>query len=126
MPTDRSRLGSSGERLAQEYLGGAGYEILETNYRCQWGEVDIITRDGDSLVFVEVRTRRSTSFGTPEESITKEKAQRLIATAETYLDEHQSSAAQWRIDFISVEMDHRGRLKPLRHVKNAVEGPSSP
>ncbi len=126
MPTDRSRLGSRGERLAQEHLGNAGYQIVETNYRCQWGEVDIIARDDDFLVFVEVRTRRGTSFGTPEESITKEKAQRLIATAETYLDEHQASAAQWRIDFISVEMDHQGRLKPLRHIKNAVEGPSTP
>ena len=58
MPTDRSRLGSRGERLAQEHIGNAGYQIVETNYRCQWGEVDIIARDDYSLVFVETKNPR--------------------------------------------------------------------
>ncbi len=123
MPTGRSRLGSLGERRALEYLGGAGYRIIETNYRCRWGEVDIVARNGDFLVFVEVKTRRSHSYGSPEESVTKAKAQRLIAAAETYLEERQTPAAQWRIDLVSVEMDRGGRVKALRHLQNAIEGP---
>ena len=68
-----------------------------------------------------MKTRRSTSFGVPEESITSAKAEKLIATAETYLEEHDLSNSHWRIDLISVEMDRTGRVLPLRHLKNAVE-----
>ncbi len=114
-----------GEGLARDHLLANGYAILETNYRCQWGEVDIIARDEDCLVFVEVRTRRGASYGTPEESITKEKSQRLIDTAQSYLEERQISEQHWRIDLVSVELDRKGRLEPLRHIKNAVEEPSS-
>ena len=126
MPTRRSRLGSRGEDLARGYLSEKGYAILETNYRCQWGEVDIIARDGQCLVFVEVRTRRGGAYGTPEESITREKAQRLIATAQSYLEERNIPGREWRIDLVSVELDQRGRLEPLRHIQNAVEEASSP
>ena len=72
MPTARSRLGALGEGVAGEYLEAKGYEIVATNYRCQWGEVDIIARDGDCLAFVEVRTRRSQEFGAPEESLSSQ------------------------------------------------------
>ena len=126
MPTGRSRLGSMGERIARQYLEQTGCRILETNFRCRWGEVDIIAQQDDLLLFVEVKTRRDNTFGIPEESITKAKTLRLIATAETYLDQNHALDSHWRIDLISVEMDRRGKLLPLRHLKNAVERPSPP
>ncbi len=121
MPTSRSRLGELGERLARQHLVKRGCQILHTNYRCQWGEVDVVAREGDTILFVEVKTRRSSSFGTPEEAITPAKAERLITTAETYLDEHNIADKHWRIDLISVELDRMGRVLPLRHLEDAVE-----
>ena len=123
VPSPRSRLGGLGERLAQRFLRSRGCRILDTNYRCRWGEVDIVAQFQDTILFVEVKTRRTSSYGAPEEAITPAKVQRLIATAETYLEEHDSSHSHWRIDLISVEMDRTGRVLPLRHLKNAVERP---
>lgn len=121
MPSSKSRLGESGERLARRRLLELGYEILDTNYRCRWGEVDIVARLNDAIVFVEVKNRRTSSFGQPEEAITDAKAERLIATAETYLEEHDLSNSHWRIDLISVQIDRNGRVLPLRHLENALE-----
>lgn len=121
MPSSLSHLGDLGERLARQHLLKLGCRILHSNYRCQWGEVDIVARHGDTILFVEVKTRRSTSFGVPEESITPAKTEKLIATAETYLEEHDLADYHWRIDLISVVMDRTGRVLPLRHMENAVE-----
>lgn len=67
---------------------------METNYRCRWGEVDIVAMDGDELVFVEVRTRSGGQFGTPEESITPSKRQRLVATAQYYLQQNAENSLE--------------------------------
>ncbi len=69
----------------RRHLEGKGYSITATNYRSRWGEVGIVARLGDEHIFVEVKTRRGSPFGTPEESITATKSQRLIATAQNYL-----------------------------------------
>ena len=82
MSTPRIRLGNRGEQLARQYLQEQGYRILATNYRCSWGEIDIVAQEESEIVFVEVRTRRSAEFGTPEESLTPAKAQHLIASAQ--------------------------------------------
>ena len=121
MPTSRTRLGELGERLARQHLIDRGCRILDVNYRSQWGEVDIIAQLDDAILFVEVKTRRSAAFGIPEEAITPAKAERLIATAETYLDEQDLADSHWRIDLISVELDRMGRVLPLRHLENALE-----
>ena len=83
--------------------------------------MDIIAQQGETIIFVEVKTRRPSAFGAPEQQISSAKAKRLIATAETYLDEHDVSESHWRIDLISVELDRTGRVLPLRHLENAVE-----
>lgn len=114
------RLGRWGEDLAGRFLHDAGFQILETNYRCARGEVDIVAQDGDDVVFVEVRTRRGSEFGTPEESVTAAKAQRLIATAEHYLQE-KSGETSWRIDLVSIRLDRSGRLEDINHLRHAVE-----
>ena len=67
--------------MAGRFLQEKAYRLLDANYRCRWGEVDIVAQEGDELVFVEVRTRRGAEYGTPEESVTAAKSRRLIATA---------------------------------------------
>jgi len=83
--------------------------------------VDLVAREGDTLVFVEVRTKRGTEFGEPEESITRRKAQRMMLTAQAFLEERDLQQSSWRIDLVSVPMDSRGRLSPLRHFQHVVE-----
>ena len=121
MPSARSRLGARGESIAREHLERNGYGVLATNFRCQWGEIDIVARTQDCLVFVEVRTRRTASYGTPEESLSDRKRVRLIATAEAYLQSHPESPEEWRIDLISVRMGEAGVLPRIDHIENAIE-----
>lgn len=116
------RLGQLGEQLAAERLEEQGYVICERNYRCAVGEIDIVALDGECLAFVEVRTRKSKRFGSPEESITAAKKQKLIEVAETYLQEHESLPLDWRIDVVSIQLSRRGSLERLELIKNAVEG----
>ena len=122
MPTARSRRGTRGERIAREHLEAKGYKTIATNFRCQWGEVDIVSQQGPCLVFVEVRTRTNPSqFGTPEESISKQKRDRLVATAETYIQDLPTPPEEWRIDLVSVRLDGLGGVEQVRHLENAVE-----
>ena len=86
MTTPRGRLGKWGESHARSYLEAKGYTVLATNYRCRWGEVDIVAYHSEDIVFIEVRTRRGVAFGVPEESVTAAKSQRLVATAQYYLE----------------------------------------
>lgn len=122
VPDPRPGLGRRGELLAKRHLEETGYEILEANFRTRLGEIDLVARRDDCLVFVEVRTRRGGSLGTPEESMTAKKREHLIAAAQEYLQSRGVEESQWRIDFIAVEMDGRGRLRRVEHVVNAVEG----
>ena len=121
MTTHRIRLGKWGEGVAGRFLQEKGYVLLETNYRCRWGEVDIVAQEGDDLVFVEVRTRRGVQYGTPEESITAAKARRLVATAQEYLQEHGQDHAGWRIDLIAIRLDGDRRVPDIAHLRYAVQ-----
>lgn len=125
MTSPRGRLGQWGENQARLHLEARGYTILAANYRCRWGEVDLVAEQGGELVFVEVKTRRGSDFGTPEESITPAKAQRLTATAQDYLQTqtHTEATANtpWRIDLISLQLDKTGKLERVSHLEHAVE-----
>jgi putative endonuclease len=121
MPTPRTRLGDWGEQVAQRFLADKGYRILGTKYRCAHGEIDIIARDGDELVFVEVRTRRQSGYGQPEESITAAKAQRLMKTGYDYLQAQELESASWRIDLVGVNVTQRRKLDRIYHILYAVE-----
>jgi len=118
------QVGGVGERLARSHLEARGYRIVEANYRCRWGEIDLIAREGPVWVFVEVRTRRSVAFGIPEESLTESKARRLMLTAQDYLRRQAaaSSEAQWRIDLIAIRLGRGQRVLDVRHLENIVEG----
>jgi putative endonuclease len=114
----RKQIGRQGEEIAVSYLANKGYKIIQRNWRCQAGELDIIVEDGNSLVFVEVRTRRGNRFGTPEESITPAKQARLIELAETYLQETSTTRRAWRIDVVAVQLG--SGLPQVNHLENAV------
>ena len=126
MPNARGQLGARGERIAREHLESKGYLILDTNFRCLWGEIDIVAQDEECLVFVEVRTRKSVEYGAPEESLSRRKRGRLIATAETYIQDHPKQSypglqEQWRIDLIAVRVDSRGAVSRVYHIENAIQ-----
>ncbi|MDP3047051.1 MAG: YraN family protein [Chloroflexota bacterium] len=124
MQTPRQGLGAAGERLAVEHLRRRGYRILDTNWRDPvLGELDIVAQDGDCLVFVEVRTRRGDLFGSPEESMTARKQQRLVSLAQAWLQANRPDDPEprWRIDLVAVQMDSAGRLQRLEVVQDVVE-----
>ena len=116
----RREVGALGESLASDLLRDRGYRILQTNYRCRQGEIDIVAQQGECLVFVEVRTKKSPAFGTPEESVTPVKRDKLISLASTYLQGLESPPASWRIDVVAVELTPDNMVSRLEHIENAV------
>ena len=121
MADPRRRIGQRGEDYAASRLAAQGYTVLARNWRCRAGELDLVAEKDGALVFVEVRTRRGDRLGTPEESITPAKRARLIATAQTYLDEHGQTDRDWRIDVVAVEIGLRGEVKRCEVFENAIE-----
>jgi len=109
----RVKLGRRGEELAVAELTRCGYEIVARNWRCQVGEVDVVARRNEAWTFFEVRTRRGREFGTPEESLTPAKQQRMIDVALTYLAEHDLNDVDWRVGLVAVEMNRAGQLLRL-------------
>ena len=120
MPNARRALGQLGEEMAVRHLQRLGYVILARNYRSPEGEVDIIARDGPRLAFVEVRARRGTAYGTPEESVTSRKQARLATVARSYLQEQGCVDVDWGIDVVAVEFTPRGALQRIELIRNAV------
>ncbi|MFC1927522.1 YraN family protein [Chloroflexota bacterium] len=118
---DRQEVGKLGEKAAQRFLRKRGYRIRETGFRCRRGEIDIIAQKKDCLIFVEVRTKSNLDFGTPEESITQAKKERLIGSALTYATTHQNIPSLWRIDVVAIELDERGKAKRIELIENAIE-----
>jgi putative endonuclease len=115
----RSVTGQVGERVAAAHLERTGHRIVERNYRCTYGEIDLVAEEGSEIAFVEVRTRTGSAFGSPEESITWPKRQRMTRCALAYLAERQIKLRSWRIDVISVELD-RGRVARVEHYRHAL------
>jgi putative endonuclease len=116
----RRALGQLGEDLATQHLQGLGYVVLERNYRCEYGEVDIVAQDHGRLAFVEVRARRSDAFGTPEDSVTPRKQQRLAKVARNYLEEKGLHDVSWGIDVVAVEFTPAGVLQRIDLLRDAV------
>lgn len=105
--------------MVAERLAALGMRILRRNYRTRHGEADIVADDEGELVFVEVKTRRSSSYGMPEESITPAKARRMVMAAQSFLEEVGHSP-DWRIDVAIVELGGRGQVRRVHLHKNAV------
>ena len=112
MTDTRVRLGRRGEDLAIQDLVRRGFEIVARNWHCQIGEVDIVARRDEIWTMFEVRARRGQAYGTPEESVTPTKMERMADVARAYLAEHDVNEHEvdWRIGMVAVEMDKAGRL----------------
>ena len=95
-------LGGHGERIAAAYLTDAGLRILDRNWRCRDGELDLVAREGHALVFCEVKTRRATGFGHPVEAVTPDKQRRLRVLAQRWLAAHDEHAPDLRFDVVGV------------------------
>jgi putative endonuclease len=120
MSTVKQELGKLGESLACKYLEKKGYKIIERNYHTKNGEIDIIALDGEILVFVEVKTRTSQLFGSPEEAIDCQKYDKLAQTAEFYFIERSIPEQIYRIDSIGIEIDEKDKKVKVRHEKDLV------
>jgi putative endonuclease len=123
----RKMLGDLGERLAAGKLEALGYKLIETNWRCEIGELDAVAWHEQCLVFIEVRTRRGNGAGSPEDSLTVVKQQRLQRLVEAYLDSHSALLDErgqfppCRIDLAAVEFSVDGRLLRLQIRQNVIE-----
>ena len=120
--TARQGLGRTGERLAAEELSRRGYHILEKNFRCSYGEIDLVAEDAQDLIFVEVKTRRGSAYGLPEEAVTLRKQRKIVQVASYYLDLHTCSERSWRIDVVAVQLDRGGKPEEIRVYQHAVTG----
>jgi putative endonuclease len=128
----RQRLGRWGESLADDYLRERGYVIVARNFRTPYGEIDLVAcqevydpgaDSGSSMVmvFVEVKTRASGTFGYPEESITARKREHLLASAQAYIQQHPDAPGDWRIDVIAIRRYKSGKAPSIVHFENAVQ-----
>ncbi len=120
-PDNRST-GSRGEEIAASFLGQQGYRILERNFRCKGGELDIVARaPGErSLVFVEVKTRRDRSYGPPQLAVTPFKQRQISKAALTWLSRNHLHDSQARFDVIAILLEDGGRHS-IEHIVNAFE-----
>ncbi len=119
--TARQVLGTAGEGLARRYLEQRGYRFVAANWRRPYGELDLIMRDGNVLVFVEVKTRRGERHVTAEESLTAAQARRLLLGAQSFLAQRADLAGLfWRIDLVAVTLTPTGAVARLTHIVDAV------
>ena len=118
--TQRAALGALGERLAAEHLERQGYRILERNFRCRMGELDLIARRGNDLVFVEVKLRKNADFAEAREFVTARKQARILAAAQLWLHVH-ACEKQPRFDVIEVYAPNGADASSIRieHLENA-------
>lgn len=110
--------GNRGEDIASSYLIDKGFKIIGRNFRIRGGEIDIIAIIDNVLVFVEVKTRTSTKFGTGFEAITHWKLKALIKSAEFYKMSHRNLPEQMRIDAVSILLGYDDRLESIEHMEN--------
>jgi putative endonuclease len=122
LPTDNRGIGDLGEDLAVSFLEGKRYRILERNFRCKGGEVDIVARDprDKSLVFVEVKARRDLSYGVPQLAVTPFKQRQISKAALTWLAKHRQQNADARFDVIAILLADGG-APTIEHIVNAFE-----
>jgi len=116
-PLNRKKLGDRGEEIALQHLLRQGYSLVERNYRTRYGELDLILRHGDTLVFVEVKLRRGTGFGDPLEAVTEHKQATIRGIAEQYLAEEQPEFEQARFDVVGILAE--GASYRIEHIEEA-------
>jgi putative endonuclease len=111
--------GQIGEGIAANYLEKRGYEVIKRNFSTRFGEIDLICKDKDTVVFVEVKTKKGLDFGTPEEMFTQGKKQRVRNMAMVFLEGREVAC---RIDMVAVELDSENRPIRVTHYENVGGG----
>lgn len=123
---NKKELGKLGEQYAENYLIAKNYQIIKTNFYCRFGEIDIIAIDQSNkpeLVFIEVKTRKSTAFGEPQEAVTYSKKSKILKTALYFLNSSTKKLPfSWRVDVIGLKLDRSGKFKEITHIKNIFDG----
>lgn len=114
-------VGKTGEMATLEFLKKKGYRILETNARTPFGEIDIVARKKDVTIFIEVKTRATSSLGPPYLSVTRAKEKHMIKNALCYLKRRGLIDSYWRIDVVSVKLNYEYRVESIELFENAVE-----
>ena len=125
MSNDTKRLGQQGEAIATRYLIDKKYKILDRNYRNSIGEIDIVAKKDQVLVFVEVKARDSIHAGyfSPEQSITPQKQAKLRKLCQMYInDKKYKDQQEWQIDVIAISLDKSSQRARINHIQNAVFG----
>lgn len=115
----RIRTGKQGEEIAAAYLAGEGYRIVDRNYRCLFGEVDIVAKDKDTIVFIEVKSRKSDLYGDPQTAVSLEKQKKLCRISLKYLEERHLYPCDARFDVVAVKMLPAGNQIEL--IRNAFD-----
>lgn len=121
MGQEKRSIGLHGEELAVKFLRRNGYRILERNFRTPLGEIDIIARKNGFTIFVEVKTRSTSSLGPPYLSVTGAKQRHIVKTALCYLKRHKLVFSDWRIDIVSVKLNYAYEVEKIELIENAVE-----
>jgi putative endonuclease len=116
--TYQKKIGDFGESLAADYLQRKGYLLLDRQYTTRYGELDLVMQELDTVVFVEVKTRTSSTYGLPEVSITAEKIEKIQNAALLWLQAHPCAPDDWRVDAVAVLLDHQNALRDLQHFAN--------
>lgn len=120
MSKSNRRTGNRGEQLAADYLSDRGYAIIARNFSGRRGEIDIIAQKGSTLVFCEVKTRRSAGFGSPASSVTGPKQASIIRTAMEYMATHDLHDTEIRFDVIAILLSTSGKTE-IEHITAAFE-----
>ncbi|SHM09749.1 putative endonuclease [Caldanaerovirga acetigignens] len=115
---ERKKLGDMGEKYALDYLKANNYEIVKVNYRSRYGEIDIIAKENNTLVFIEVKTRTSDAFGRGMEAVDIRKQRKIRLVSLNFLNEYDEFVYNLRFDVIEIKMAN-GTLKELTHIINA-------
>jgi len=118
-PSARSILGTAGEAAAAAWLEARGYEILARNVRTRCGEIDLVARTGDLVVFIEVKSRTSTRFGHPSEAIAGRKQRRLARLAAGFMRDHGLGRRSARFDAVAIQFDATGTAVLIEHIPDA-------
>ncbi|MGH8060206.1 MAG: YraN family protein [Candidatus Entotheonellia bacterium] len=113
------QVGHAGEETAERHLAQMGYRILARNFRCRFGEIDLIAREGQTLVFIEVKTRRSRAFGPASLAVTNGKQRRLIKASQVYLSQRGGAQEVCRFDVVTIQIE--AGVSQVEVIKNAFQ-----
>jgi len=118
--SSRQTLGRWGETLAANFLIDKGYTIIERNWRTPYGEIDLVAKIGETIVFVEVKTRANDRYGYPEASVTPKKRTHLMEAAQAFIQNYPDPESNWRIDVIAIRKPKSSKPPEIIHFENAV------